>query len=1108
MPDPLSVAGTAVGVASLGIQVCQSLISYWRSIEGRKQEITDGLREVQTLLSVFHSLNEILPQIDQRRSNDSHAIRECLKDSEKVYQELEQLLIELRGSSTSSKIKGKMKDTGRSVVYPFRREKLTSLRQTLQGLLNNLHLAVSITSMKSRAEQETSIDTIKNDIESLRDASHIHNHGVRDVYSQIRDNADHIQSLRNNTTDILDAIEHRLDRTEWSVKDLDQNMDTKLTLMQTNITSNMLTVDTFTKLMNEYRSEIAGIARMNVQVSQIANQSSNGGKHSPMGSKSSSPPSNCTLGPAVNHGTMTREAAPRTVANRKKVSPPICNCPLTSSSATSSYTFYGVIFQFNHRIPSTHHQNCKFYGINQKAERTTEVQFPFKMGWLFANITRACIVYQTGNNHPGISVRFKNIVQRKDSPVHQEIETLHEWIILNRRNNIQCDELLSRINGFERAVLSMYKEGKASPGDRDEWGTTHVSNFIQEILTASLSRVLCYDLVTTALVDLIRTLTGFAQADNELIEISFLISKWSFFRFTKTWTNSQRMMSCLVGAFEIDPRTISNYINRFGGVGVTKIFEDFPDLADALKMEISPIAHAILSGSLGSLETHISHDPKAPMEDTFGVTTLQLCAPWPQGLRLLLATEAKSLIDIDKGQPIGLPVMVAIRADCAESVDILMKAGCQWDMLKRPVVWNGAAGPTIASNIANRRWLLLRLAEQELGFSQRASPSCVPDSIAARLCEDLDDAGISIPSFLRVPRSYTSIYHYLEFPDVLFPVYFEQGFQDCSLRNDVGLTPIMIWRDICWPNIHTGRVSLSWLCEHGFLDQKPEDPLKLGLNLHATSWHYIACMFTDPFFGHSRSRDFINEVSRVAIRDDCACWCRPYSNGCSPLVSLWKAYAGNRTMWGMQGRSEFMRHIFLHDGNMFSPEEDNVSALSLLLEFLRFLTFEALDMKHTCCVLSQVDLSKRHCHEIQLDDCGRPESNAPIVLANRDPETVKKIRSDDSEQRNARLLESLMEEFTGELERMGPSPKVLEHFLWGYWRRRMSELYSVNTDVVGEMGRLVENVQTHVLPESVLRFLGYDFDLLRFDIDRDNDDDGSSVEDIHLSLPCRYCDDN
>ncbi|CZS86058.1 unnamed protein product [Fusarium graminearum] len=65
MSDPLSVAGTAVGIASLGIQVCQGLIKYLQAVNDRNEEIKDAVRDVKQVLSLLDNLNNTLPNVSE-----------------------------------------------------------------------------------------------------------------------------------------------------------------------------------------------------------------------------------------------------------------------------------------------------------------------------------------------------------------------------------------------------------------------------------------------------------------------------------------------------------------------------------------------------------------------------------------------------------------------------------------------------------------------------------------------------------------------------------------------------------------------------------------------------------------------------------------------------------------------------------------------------------------------------------------------------------------------------------------------------------------------------------------------------------------------------------
>ncbi|OTA58359.1 hypothetical protein K449DRAFT_467338 [Hypoxylon sp. EC38] len=1124
MTDPVSVASTAVGIASLGIQVCQGLVSYLRSIKGRRQEVADGLREVQTLLSIFDSLNRILPHIDQGRSIDSHVIRRCLKDSEEGLRQLQQLLVELNGTAHPSHLRDKMKDTGRALIYPFHEKKLTSLRQTLRGLLDNLDLAIDITSLKAGMEQGAGLDAIRNAVEDLQDASHLQSDRTTDLHTRIQENSDQLRSLRQIITDALGNIEQRLAQAEWNIRDLDQNISGKFTLIQNDIASNsILSAETVTRLVNaldkansKLDAQSTNIASMSVQISQMTEQTSGKREYSRMILQSSPPPSSSLLRRTSDCSPSAKTALSTVTATGHKAMFPVCGCQLKTRSESYLYNFRVVKFKLDQHIPPDHRQGCKFHGIKPKAERTAEAQFPIKMIWFFGRIIQISVACTTGSGHPGISVRFKNIVPERYSPVCREINGLMNYI---REYKIECDKVALRIKSCEHTVLSMYKERKASPTDRDEMGRNHAMFLIYEIgCMGAINKIVTDELILTAFMQLLHTLVEIGQTDGERINIGALISPLCSNSDQYDWTNARRMIAYLTGVFEIDPSKILEICGSTHDDNMMAILSHLPDLTDAMRMQISPMAHAILSRSLEEMDYHILHNSEAPMQHISGFTTLQLCATWPEGLRRLLDTDAKSLIDSEGTRTSHSPVFLAAVYGCARSVDILMKAGCEWDM---GIIWRQVFPYfnlrnkilfVVASNIAERRWKLLELAEQELGIPQHPRPSYVPDDMAAELCEALDIAGISIPPLLRVPRSYATIYHNSGHLITDFPMLFEMGFRDYKSYNCMGLTPIMVWRgDFSFRDPTEEMQLLSVfprLCKEGLLDQKPEDPLGLGINVHATGWHYIATFLKCPYSKDLTQQylkspliwKIIRPLSQVPIRDNCTCWCIPDGKGCSPLTSMWKSdirpFLFTCLSHSRESGNEFIRHIYFHDNYMLEAGGDDLFALQL--EFVRFLTFEALDMEHTCCASKPVG----------------NEGGELRAIVNCKPEKAEKIRSDSEEQKNAHLLGALMEEFAARIRAMEKSPKALECFIWGYWRRRMSELFSANAKVVDEMERVLDNVQTHILPEKVFGFLGYDFDLIKIDTrgtyadgNNEHEDDEDDVEDVELSPHCRFCDD-
>lgn len=455
------------------------------------------------------------------------------------------------------------------------------------------------------------------------------------------------------------------------------------------------------------------------------------------------------------------------------------------------------------------------------------------------------------------------------------------------------------------------------------------------------------------------------------------------------------------------------------------------------------------------------------MESVSGMTIVHLCSTWPQGLRRLLETRAKNLIDLTAKHMDSRPITTAVSYHCTESVDLLMRAGCNWNVSDFRAVRSNKCAAVIASHLADRMRHLFELAQRELGTShhirQHDGSENVPDSIAAGLCYELRAAGVSIPSHLRLQWSNTTIYHHVENSICHFPIYSAKGFGGYKSYDAVGRTPVMIWRDIfragnyldprkIWP-------AFLWLRRKGCLDQKPQDPKGLGLNVQVTGWHYIAAMVASSYLGRSLQpeivliKKIIREFSHIIVRDDCTCWCNPKGKGCSPLTSLWKVHAQSKRRTPYL--QDILDHYFFHYEIDVNDSKESQS-FHLSLDLVRFLTFEALEMTHTCCAKKTVNLEKNR-PWTPIDNF--KEHNGNFII-DCNPEKVREIRSDNQEQDNAQLLDTLMAEFSAQIKLIDPSPRALEIFIWGYWRRRISQLFAVNTKEINDMERVVRDVRT------------------------------------------------
>lgn len=149
------VAAGAVGIASLGIQVCQGLLSYYHDWRDFKSDISGAYDAISDLAGTLDSLKRSLEQkvLDKERSDHVKTRLESCNDS---LDELSKKLQETQKWSTPKQRRQKILSEAQRLLYPFRKDTLTKLqtnvdhiRERLAFALQDLQLDVSTATEKS-----------------------------------------------------------------------------------------------------------------------------------------------------------------------------------------------------------------------------------------------------------------------------------------------------------------------------------------------------------------------------------------------------------------------------------------------------------------------------------------------------------------------------------------------------------------------------------------------------------------------------------------------------------------------------------------------------------------------------------------------------------------------------------------------------------------------------------------------------------------------------------------------------------------------------------------------------------------------------------------------
>ncbi|KAJ6069108.1 NACHT nucleoside triphosphatase [Penicillium canescens] len=166
MADPLTIASGIAGLLSLGIQVTQSLLSFYTTYKDQDTDLAKVTQKLDNLLGIFRALDIA---VEERRSQAD--TQDLLREVEKAVQQCEEIITELQSEcrefheDSTAGLKVRVKVAGRRAAYPFRKSTLQKLEEDVSDIRENLLFALDVLQLKSQRQIQDGISEVKSLVE-------------------------------------------------------------------------------------------------------------------------------------------------------------------------------------------------------------------------------------------------------------------------------------------------------------------------------------------------------------------------------------------------------------------------------------------------------------------------------------------------------------------------------------------------------------------------------------------------------------------------------------------------------------------------------------------------------------------------------------------------------------------------------------------------------------------------------------------------------------------------------------------------------------------------------------------------------------------------------
>ncbi|KAH9891412.1 hypothetical protein F4778DRAFT_333611 [Xylariomycetidae sp. FL2044] len=1000
MADPLSIAGSAVGIASLGIQLATSIYTYIDALRGREEDLESIRQRVDTfraLLIAVESAEKKLAASAVISPTLSLCQRNCRKELRNLHHHLQRCSSRTLPASSLAE---KLKRGTQQLMYPFSRQELSRLEHRLNCACLALTVSLQALDIEATSAALNGIANIQRS--SCRASSKVDEMNIQ------------MEALSAS----LDSIPEDVARMSSSIGMLQSQMESKeVSILTAQAVENQELKETLRSLIVKQDGHFNAILRSLASHDHV------------------SPVKSTVMVKQETPFARLPASDPQQLARRKPHLRKECSCSQELPGGAFAANLWSVNISLEYETRRRHLPSCPWSCFNEEnqirkfqlristsqmalSKKTTfMLQFFKGAGKLSLRPTIECIRVVDGRKSPAFQIARCIMECRWWIPWDGLLDVAEHALATLRNVLWERAVSLNEVNRSGNHILNLLVQDSTD---------VQYDGMLQEFLEDIHSwGIVVNNLNITSLFDVMER--------RQIVETDVAVVSDRSRKLYNLFEVLGVEVPDLTLSRETDDPAIRRYYPQFTPPSASHLCDVTPNFF------VGPVSSAIHNRDEARLLTLLRRNNSLVYEkSSLGMACLAMTVAWPKGVRVIVDALLQQEATVDLGWIVaqGLAhtslcygrdyhetqsvlytcwspdirnVSACNHVACNEVLRPILELGipCRQRYMLRSHIFHWHC-PYAKSLIINRlkvqreelKSLALQvLSADDMGYHAVRSSELL-DIQSGSVVKSLEKLGSRVPEFLWVPQDWTSVYSDLEPHDEeTLELLWTNGFHHLD-----GFLEI----DIHLPLEYRQSGLILWCLDHGLREDSFVN--LAGHRVYTT--HSIARqvgMFNRINISYVTNWASVHQPGLICLldywrqRDSCNCWCASLM-GCTPMTVMINTISASRRLWLACTK---WCQADLPPGLGSTDEK--------CLEILQLLTFDKLGISHTCC-----------CRQT---DAG---SWPPDDL---DEEEIREIQQEDTAA--VSLFKSLMDEFTVEYKRQ---PGDLEDFIAGYWGKRMTEV--------------------------------------------------------------------